>query len=82
MAATCGSAGARSWEPPQLPVVQGASILRLNTIAETCEKIRAWAEASWDSMNLNSGGGRMDPETGFRAEPFQNPHALKAPVSR
>jgi hypothetical protein len=41
------------------------------------EKIRAWAEASWDAMGYNQGRGRMDPEKGFIAEPIRNPFAVK-----
>jgi hypothetical protein len=58
------------------PWFRGASVLKLNTIAEAREKIRAWAESSWDGLNLNQGRGRMDPEHGFVAEPIRNPFKL------
>jgi hypothetical protein len=51
-------------------------VLRLNSIAESREKIRAWAEAVWNAMNINQGRGRLDPEHGFIAELISNPFAL------
>ena len=59
------------------PYCRAASALRLNSIAESREKIRAWAEASWDALGINQGRGRLDPEKGFIAEPVPNPYALK-----
>jgi hypothetical protein len=58
------------------PWFRSASVLRLNSIAESREKIRAWAEAVWNAMNINQGRGRLDPEHGFIAEPISNPFAL------
>jgi hypothetical protein len=44
-------------------------VLKLISIAEAREKIRAWAQSAWDAMGINQGRGRMDPEKGFIAEP-------------
>lgn len=57
------------------PWFRGASMLRLNSIAEAREKIRAWAESSWDAMNINQGRGILDPDRGFIPTPIRNPFA-------
>ncbi|MEW5808566.1 MAG: hypothetical protein AB1925_03855 [Actinomycetota bacterium] len=57
------------------PWFRGASVLRLNTIAEAREKIRAWAEASWDSLNSSQGRGRI-VDGQFIPEPLRNPYAV------
>ena len=64
------------------PWFKGASALKLNTIAETREKIRAWAESAWDAMGINQGRGRLDPEHGFIPEPIANPFAKKDAVTQ
>lgn len=58
------------------PWFRGASVLKLNNIADAREKIRAWAESAWDGLNINQGRGRLDPEKGFVAEPVRNPYKL------
>ena len=58
------------------PWFTGASVLKLNSIVETREKIRAWAEVAWDAMNLNQGRGRFE-DGEFIAEPVRNPYAIK-----
>ncbi|MCV7428061.1 hypothetical protein [Mycobacterium montefiorense] len=60
------------------PWFKGASVLKLNSVAETREKIRAWAESAWEALNLNQGRGRLEPGTGFVAEPIRNPYKLAA----
>lgn len=58
------------------PWFKGASMIRLNSIAEAREKIRAWSEAAWDGLNINRGRGRFGPDQGFIAEPVANPYKL------
>jgi hypothetical protein len=54
-----------------------APVLKLCTIAEAREKVRAWSEIGWDGLGLNQGRGRMDPEHGFIPEPISNPYSPK-----
>ncbi|RFZ49347.1 hypothetical protein MSS2_04244 [Mycobacterium marinum] len=61
------------------PWFKGASVLKLNTIAEAREKIRAWAESAWAGITINQGRGRIDPEHAFIPEPVANPFALTEP---
>jgi len=62
------------------PWFRGAAVLKLNTIAETREKIRAWAEVAWDAMNINQGRGRFE-DGEFVPEPVSNPFAIRETVS-
>jgi hypothetical protein len=62
------------------PWFKGASVLKLNTIGEAREKIRAWAESAWDGMNLNQGRGHFDEHGQFVAAPIQNPFAKQETV--
>jgi hypothetical protein len=55
-----------------------ASALTLNDIATARETVRAWAETTWEALNLNQGRGVMDPTEGFIATPIPNPYAVKA----
>lgn len=57
-------------------------VLRLNSIAEAREKIRVWAEVACESLNVNQGRGRLDPERGFIPEPISNPYKVKTTVSQ
>jgi hypothetical protein len=57
-----------------------APTLRLCTIEEAREKMRAWAEAAWETLGINQGRGVMDAERGFVATPVPNPYS-QAPVS-
>ena len=51
---------------------RGAGMLKLNSIDEGRERVRAWAEAMWGVVApTNSGRGRLDPEAGFIAEPLK-----------
>lgn len=59
------------------PWFKVASVLKLNTIGEARETVRAWAEASWDSLDLNRGRGRMEGDK-FVAMPVANPYAKAA----
>ena len=53
-----------------------AAALKLNTIGEARETIRAWAEQAWDALDHNRGRGRMDGDK-FIAMPIPNPYAAR-----
>lgn len=57
------------------PWFKGASMLKLNSIAEVREKVRSWAEAQWDALGINQGRGRFE-DGQFIPEPVRNPYAL------
>lgn len=59
------------------PWFKGASVLKLNSIAETREKIRAWAETSWEALGVNAGAGHFDDRGEFVAATHPNPYAVK-----
>ena len=57
------------------PWFKVASVLRLNTIGEARETVRAWAEASWDSP-------RLKPRPGPDGRRQVRGHAGRQPVRR
>ena len=57
---------------PWLPVTP-----RLHTISEATERLRQWAEASWERLGLNRGRGTFDDKGQFAAIPLPNPFASK-----
>ena len=59
----------------QSPWFLAAATLKLNRLDEARESVRRWAEATWESLGLNQGRGRLDPTEGFIAEPIANPYA-------
>ena len=58
------------------PWFLAAAALKLNTIGEARETIRAWAEQAWDALDYNRGRGRMDGDK-FVAMPIPNPYAAR-----
>jgi hypothetical protein len=64
------------------PWFMAASALKLNSIGEARETIRAWAEKAWDALDYNRGRGIVDPDKGFIATPIASPFARKASPAR
>lgn len=52
---------------------------RLNSIAESKERLRVWAEAAFDATAMNQGRGRFDDDGKFVATPIKNPYAVSVP---
>lgn len=57
-----------------------ASVLKLNTIAEARERVRATAESAWDAVGMGQGRGILDPDKGFIPTSYANPHKLPEPA--
>jgi hypothetical protein len=53
-----------------------AGALKLNSIDECRETMRAWAEQAWEAVDFNQGRGYMDGDK-FVPTPIANPYARK-----
>ncbi|HEX3283627.1 MAG TPA: hypothetical protein VHT50_02940 [Mycobacterium sp.] len=54
-----------------------APVLKLCSVDDAAERVRAWSEKVWESLGLNQGRGTFDESGQFVATPIKNPYASK-----